>query len=163
MVVCEICIFGDFVLWMVCVLIEEIDDGVWVFVVDFVEIVEFFGRVGVVVLQIGVVFCVFSYNIDGDIGYVLNLVLIEVCGELVLIGEGCFFVFGLWYDVLCYFWVCVEGIDFDGEVVVLEGEGLFVQVLQYEIDYFDGKLFLLWFDFEMCKIVMCEVCESFWF
>lgn len=81
MAVREIRIFGDPVLRTVCAPIEEIDDGVRALVADLVDTVELPGRAGVAAPQIGVALRAFSYNIDGDIGYVLNPVLTEVRGE----------------------------------------------------------------------------------
>lgn len=163
MTVREIRIFGDPVLRAVCAPIEEIDDGVRALVTDLVETVELPGRAGVAAPQIGVALRAFSYNIDGDVGYVLNPVLAEVRGEPEPTGEGCLSVPGLWHDAQRYPWARVEGIDLDGEAVVLEGEGLLAQALQHETDHLDGKLFLSRLDAETRKRAMREVRESSWF
>ena len=163
MAVREIRIFGDPVLRSVCAPIEEIDDGVRALVTDLVDTVELPGRAGVAAPQIGVALRAFSYNIDGDIGYVLNPVLTEVRGEPQPTGEGCLSVPGLWHDAQRYPWARVEGIDLDGEPVVLEGEGLLAQALQHETDHLDGKLFLTRLDPETRKVAMREVRESAWF
>ncbi|MFB8190973.1 peptide deformylase [Microbacterium sp. NPDC055988] len=159
----EIRIFGDPVLRSVCAPIDEIDDGVRALVADLVDTVELPGRAGVAAPQIGVALRAFSYNIDGDIGYVLNPVLTEVRGEPQPTGEGCLSVPGLWHDAQRYPWARVEGIDLDGEPVVLEGEGLLAQALQHETDHLDGKLFLTRLDPETRKVAMREVRESAWF
>lgn len=159
----EIRIFGDPVLRTVCAPIEEIDEGVRALVTDLVDTVELPGRAGVAAPQIGVALRAFSYNIDGDIGYVLNPVLTEVRGEPEPTGEGCLSVPGLWHDALRYPWARVEGIDLDGNAVVLEGEGLLAQALQHETDHLDGKLFLTRLDAETRKVAMREVRESAWF
>lgn len=163
MTVREIRIFGDPVLRTVCAPIEEIDDGVRALVADLIETVELPGRAGVAAPQIGVALRAFSYNIDGDIGYVLNPVLTEVRGEPQPTGEGCLSVPGLWHDAQRYPWARVEGIDLDGDAVVLEGEGLLAQALQHETDHLDGKLFLTRLDPETRKTAMREVRESSWF
>ncbi|MCK8477965.1 MULTISPECIES: peptide deformylase [Microbacterium] len=159
----EIRIFGDPVLRTVCAPIEEIDEGVRALVTDLVDTVELPGRAGVAAPQIGVALRAFSYNIDGDIGYVLNPVLTEVRGEPEPTGEGCLSVPGLWHDALRHPWARVEGIDLDGNAVVLEGEGLLAQALQHETDHLDGKLFLTRLDAETRKVAMREVRESAWF
>ncbi|MFE7198562.1 peptide deformylase [Microbacterium oxydans] len=163
MAVREIRIFGDPVLRTVCAPIEEIDDGVRALVADLVDTVELPGRAGVAAPQIGVALRAFSYNIDGDIGYVLNPVLTEVRGEPEPTGEGCLSVPGLWHDAQRHPWARVEGIDLDGNPVILEGEGLLAQALQHETDHLDGKLFLTRLDPETRKIAMREVRESSWF
>ena len=57
----------------------------------------------------------------------------------------------------------VEGIDLDGEPVVLEGSGLMAQALQHETDHLDGKLYLTRLDAETRKRAMREIRESAWF
>lgn len=87
MAVREIRVFGDPVLRSVCAPIDAVDDGVRALVADLIDTVELPGRAGVAAPQIGVALRAFSYNIDGDIGYVLNPVLTEVRGEPVPTGR----------------------------------------------------------------------------
>ena len=159
----EIRIFGDPVLRTVCAEITEIDDGVRALVEDLLDSVKVPGRAGVAAPQIGVPLRAFSYNIDGDIGYVLNPVLVEVRGDVVPTGEGCLSVPGLWHDALRHPWARVEGIDLDGKPVVLEGEGLMAQALQHETDHLDGKVYLSRLAPETRRIAMRQVRESDWF
>ena len=163
MAVREIRVFGDPVLRTVCTPIDVIDDGVRALVQDLLDSVRLPGRAGVAAPQIGVALRAFSYNIDGDIGYVLNPVLTEVRGELEPTGEGCLSVPGLWHDALRHPWARVEGIDLDGEPVVLEGEGLLAQMLQHETDHLDGKVYLARLAPETRREAMRQVRESDWF
>ena len=163
MAVREIRVFGDPVLRTVCTPIEQIDEGVRALVTDLIDSVELPGRAGVAAPQIGVAQRAFSYNIDGDIGYVLNPVLTEVRGEPEPTGEGCLSVPGLWHDALRHPWARVEGIDLDGNAVILEGEGLLAQALQHETDHLDGKLYLTRLSSEDRKIAMRQIRESDWF
>ncbi len=163
MAVRTIRLFGDPVLRSVCEPIDEIDDGVRALVQDLVDSVELPGRAGVAAPQIGVGVRAFSYNIEGEIGYVLNPVLVEVRGEPVPTGEGCLSVPGLWHDAMRHPWARVEGIDLDGNPVVLEGEGLLAQALQHETDHLDGKLYLDRLTPETRRIAMRQVRESDWF
>ncbi|QTV80942.1 peptide deformylase [Microbacterium sp. NIBRBAC000506063] len=163
MTVREIRLFGDPVLRTVCTPIGDIDDGVRALVQDLLDSVELPGRAGVAAPQIGVALRAFSYNIDGDIGYVLNPELVEVRGDPVPTGEGCLSVPGLWHDALRHPWARVEGIDLDGNPVVLEGEGLLAQALQHETDHLDGKVYLSRLAPETRRQAMREVRESSWF
>jgi len=156
-------IFGDPVLRARSAPIEKIDDGVRALVKDLVDTVELPGRAGVAAPQIGVGLRAFSYNIDGDIGYILNPVLVEVSGEPELVGEGCLSVPGLWHDAVRHPRATVTGIDLDGNEVRLEGEGLLAQALQHETDHLDGKLFLDRLPSETRRIAMREIRESDWF
>lgn len=162
MAVRSIRVFGDPVLTSPSAPIDEIDDGVRALVRDLLDTVELPGRAGLAAPQIGVGLRAFSYNVDGEIGYVLNPVL-EVSGEPEAIGEGCLSVPGLWHDAVRHPWARVTGIDVDGNEVVLEGEGLMAQALQHETDHLDGMLYLKRLTPEERKIAMREIRESAWF
>lgn len=163
MTVRSIRIFGDPVLRAVSVPVVDINDGVRALVQDLIDTVELPGRAGVAAPQIGVGLRAFSYNIDGDIGYVLNPVLVEVSGEPIAIGEGCLSVPGLWHDTVRYPHAKVVGIDLEGREVVLEGDGLFAQALQHETDHLEGMLYLERLAPETRRVAMRQVRESSWF
>lgn len=163
MAVRDIRLFGDPVLKSRSSEIGEIDDSVRALVRDLLDTVEPPGRAGVAAPQIGVGLRAFSYNIDGDIGYILNPVLVEVRGEPAPVDEGCLSVPGLWHPALRYPWARVEGIDLEGQPVILEGEGLLAQALQHETDHLDGMLYLERLTPERRRIAMREVRESAWF
>ncbi|MET0735892.1 MAG: peptide deformylase [Microbacterium sp.] len=163
MAVRPIRIFGDPVLRAVSAPVGAVDEGVRALVQDLVDTVALPGRAGVAAPQIGVGLRAFSYNIDGDIGYVLNPVLVEVSGEPEPIGEGCLSVPGLWHEAIRYPRATVVGTDLDGHEVVLEGEGLLAQALQHESDHLDGTLFLDRLAPETRRVAMREIRESDWF
>lgn len=162
MAVRTIRVFGDPVLTSVSAPIEQIDDGVRALVRDLLDTVELPGRAGVAAPQIGVGLRAFSYNVDGEVGYILNPVL-EVAGEPEPVGEGCLSVPGLWHDAVRHPWARVVGIDLDGQELVLEGEGLMAQALQHETDHLDGTLYLKRLTPEERRIAMREIRESDWF
>lgn len=163
MTVRPIRVFGDPVLRSPSATIDTVDDGIRALVQDLLDTVALPGRAGVAAPQIGVGLRAFSYNIDGDIGYVLNPVLVEVSGEPEEVGEGCLSVPGLWHDTVRYPYAKVVGTDLDGNDVVLEGEGLMAQALQHETDHLDGKLYLDRLTPERRRVAMREVRESSWF
>ena len=163
MAVREIRLYPDPVLRTVCAPVDEIDDGVRALIADLIDTVALPGRAGVAANQIGVALRAFSYNIDGEIGYVINPVLTEVRGDAVPTGEGCLSVPGLWHDTPRHPWARVEGIDLDGAPVVLEGEGLLAQALQHETDHLDGRVYLNRLEGETRRAAMRQVRESDWF
>ncbi|WP_309066361.1 peptide deformylase [Microbacterium sp.] len=163
MAVREIRLYGDPVLRTVCASVDEIDDGVRALVTDLIDTVKLPGRAGVAANQIGVALRAFSYNIDGDVGYVINPVLTEVRGEPQPTGEGCLSVPGLWHETPRHPWARVEGIDLDGNTVVIEGEGLLAQALQHETDHLAGKVYLSRLEGDTRKLAMRQVRESDWF
>jgi peptide deformylase len=162
MTVRSIRVFGDPVLRSASAPVADIDEGVRALVRDLLDTVALPGRAGVAAPQIGVGLRAFSYNVDGEIGYVLNPVL-EVGGEPDAIGEGCLSVPGLWHDTVRHPWARVTGIDLEGNEVVLEGEGLMAQALQHETYHLDGMLYLSRLTPEERRVAMREIRESDWF
>jgi len=163
MAVRPIRLFGDPVLRAPAAAVGEIDEGVRALVRDLLDTVALPGRAGVAAPQIGVGVRAFSYNVDGEIGYILNPRIVELTGEPAPTGEGCLSVPGLWHDALRYPHAKVVGIDLDGQELVLEGDGLFAQALQHETDHLDGMLYLERLDPAARRVAMREVRESDWF
>lgn len=143
--------------------IGTIDDRVRGLVEDLLDSVRPPGRAGVAASQIGVNLRAFSYNVDGEIGYILNPVLAETRGEPELVDEGCLSVPGLWYPTPRYPFARVTGIDLDGKPVEVSGTGVLAQALQHETDHLNGMLYLDRLGKEHRRAAMKEVRESSWF
>lgn len=163
MAVREIRLFGDPVLRSATDTIVTVDDSVHALVRDLLDTVEVPGRAGVAANQIGVSRRAFSYNIDGNIGYILNPVLVEVRGEPVLVEEACLSVPGFGYPRRRYPWARVTGIDLDGQPITVEGDGLMGQALQHETDHLDGRVYVEGLEPEMKRRAMRDIRESPWF
>ena len=159
----EIRLYGDPVLRTPCAEIETIDEGIRALVQDLLDSVALPGRAGVAAPQIGVGLRAFSYNVHGEIGYILNPRIVELRGEPQPTGEGCLSVPNLWHDAQRHPYARAEGIDLDGEPVVLEGEGLMAQMLQHETDHLDGVVYLQRLSKEERAKAMKAVRESDWF
>lgn len=159
----QIRIFGDPVLRSTCDPVTPNDPRVAVLVEDLLETVQVPGRAGVAANQIGVGLRAFSYNIDGDVGYILNPVLESVSGEPELVDEGCLSVPGFYFPRLRYPHARVTGIDLKGETVVLEGDGLMAQALQHETDHLDGHLFIEGLEPAVKREAMRAIRESSWY
>lgn len=143
MAVREIRVIGDPVLRTPTDWITQIDEKVESLVADLLETVDMDGRAGLAAPQIGVGLRAFSWNIDGEIGYVLNPKLVEVSSEEFQDGdEGCLSVPGLWYPTERAWYARVEGIDLSGNEVVVEGEELMARALQHETDHLEGMLYI---------------------
>ena len=85
-------IIGDPVLRTVCDPITEITPNVKALVEDLLEGVDMEGRAGLAANQIGVSLRAFSWNIDGEIGYVLNPRIVALSEDEYQDGdEGCRF------------------------------------------------------------------------
>lgn len=143
MAIRDIRIIGDPVLRTACDWIDDIDQRVKALVDDLLETVDMDGRAGLAANQIGVGLRAFSWNIDGDIGYVLNPKLVEVSTEEAQDGEeGCLSVPKLWFPTERAWYARVEGIDLDGKPVIVEGDGLMARCLQHETDHLEGLLYI---------------------
>jgi peptide deformylase len=158
----QIRIFGDPALRTVSDPIRPEDD-VTGLVEDLIDTVKAPGRAGVAAPQIGVNQRAFSYNVDGEVGYVINPVLVEVSGEPELVDEGCLSVPGFYFPRLRYPFARVTGIDLDGAPVELSGTGVMAQALQHETDHLDGKLYIEGLDKEAKREAMRQIRNAPWF
>ncbi|MBD3688975.1 peptide deformylase [Nanchangia anserum] len=139
----DIRIIGDPVLRTACEPITEIDAAVKQLVEDLLETVDDEGRAGLAANQIGVSLRAFSWNIDGEIDYILNPVLVEVSEDEYQDGdEGCLSVPGLFFPTERGWYARAEGIDLDGKKKIVEGEELMGRCIQHECDHLDGHLYL---------------------
>ncbi|HYH25914.1 MAG TPA: peptide deformylase, partial [Blastococcus sp.] len=111
-------------------------------VTDLEDTVREPGRAGVAAPQIGVGLRLFSYNVDGVIGHLVNPVITERSEETQDDDEGCLSIPGLYAPTVRAMHCVAEGFDVHGAPLRLEGTGLMARCLQHEVDHLDGKLFL---------------------
>lgn len=156
-------LFGDPVLKTPTADIVSIDAGIRSLVNDLIDTVTIPGRAGVAATQIGVGLRAFSYNIHGEIGYILNPRLVEVSGEPELLEEGCLSVPELWFATMRYPFARVSGVDLEGTPIELSGTGLMAQALQHETDHLDGFLYIDKLDPLLRREAMKQIRESPWF
>ena len=148
-------IVGDPVLRTPCSPIDEITPGVKALVEDLVENVDMDGRAGLAANQIGVSLRAFSWNIEGEIGYILNPVIVELSDDEFQDGEeGCLSVPDLWFPTKRALYARAEGVDLDGRKKAVEGEGLMGRCIQHEVDHLDGCLYIDRLDRETRKKAM---------
>lgn len=163
MAVREIRLYGDPVLRTECLSVGEITTGIRELVQDLLDTTQLPGRAGVAAPQIGVNLRVFSYNVHGELGYLINPKIVELSGELLELDEGCLSVPGLWEKTPRYQNATAEGLNLDGETVRVSGSGLLAQALQHECDHLDGKVYLDRLSPENRKTAMRKLRETDWF
>ena len=163
MTVRDIRLFGDPVLKTVSDPISNFDDKTKALIEDLLDTTKLPGRAGVAAPQIGVNLRAFSFNVNGQVGYVINPVLVEVSGEKQLVDEGCLSVPELWHKTPRYEFAKAVGIDLDGNPVELEGTGLMAQMLQHECDHLDGLVYLDRLEDDERKEAMRSLRASNWF
>jgi peptide deformylase len=159
----QIRLFGDPVLRSVCDPITPGDPKAERLIADLIDTVKIPGRAGVAANQIGVGQRAFSFNVDGDVGYIINPVLVELSGEPELVDEGCLSVPGFYFLRKRFPFARVEGIDLDGNPVELSGFGLMGQALQHETDHLDGHLFIEGLEPAVKREAMRAIRESSWY
>lgn len=163
MTVRQIRVFGDPVLRTVSDPILAEDKSAAGLIEDLIDTVKVPGRAGVAAPQIGVNLRAFSYNIDGEVGYIINPVLVEVSGEPELLDEGCLSVPGFYFLRMRHPFARVRGVDLAGSPIEVSGDGLLAQALQHETDHLDGKLFIEGLDKDHKREAMGLIRNSDWF
>jgi peptide deformylase len=109
---------------------------------DMDETMENVEGAGLAAPQVGVGLRVFTFQIDGQRGHIVNPVL-ELSDDLQDDRvEGCLSIPGLGYPVSRRRWTRATGVDMDGNPVVVEGEGMLARCLQHETDHLDGILYI---------------------
>lgn len=160
MAIREIRVTGDPVLRTPCEPIGDIDNSVRVLIQDLEQTVDADGRAGLAANQIGVSLRAFAWNIDEEIGHIINPVIVELSEETQDGDEGCLSVPGLWYPCERSMYARAEGINVEGEAVVVEGEEIWARLIQHEVDHLDGKLYLDRLQRDVRKAAMRELRES---
>ncbi|GAB3275286.1 peptide deformylase [Parasphingorhabdus pacifica] len=134
--------FGDPVLRSTADPVTTFDDGVRALVTDLLDTVDQPGHAGVAAPQIGVGTRAFSYNVDGEIGYVLNPRIVELSDEQQVDTEGCLSVPELGFETTRAAHAVVSGVDLRNEPVTVSGSGLMARCLQHEVDHLDGIVYI---------------------
>ena len=162
MTVREIRLFGDPILRSPTAEVRDFD-SVAGLVQDLLDTTALPGRAGVAATQIGVGMAVFSYNVDGKIGYLINPEIVKVEGEPVLMEEGCLSVPGLWHKTPRHPKATARGYQLDGSVIEVSGEGLMAQALQHECDHLKGMLYLDRLEKEERRLAFANLRQQTWF
>ena len=162
MTVREIRLFGDPVLKSVTEQVKDFE-SVKGLVQDLLDTTALPGRAGVAATQIGVGLAVFSYNVNGKIGYLINPEIVGVEGESTLMEEGCLSVPGLWHKTPRFPKATARGYQLDGSIVEISGEGLMAQALQHECDHLNGLLYLDRLEKEERRLAFANLRQQSWF
>jgi peptide deformylase len=142
MVVRELRYFGDPVLKTVCDPVTRFGKSIESLVKDLLDGVKLPGRAGLAAPQIGVSLRVFSYDVEGLTGYVINPEIVELSEETHEIDEGCLSVPELRFPTVRAKHALVRGVDVHNEPIEVEGTGVLAQALQHETDHLEGMLYL---------------------
>ena len=141
MTVLPLRLLGDPVLRTACDPVTRFGEATGRLVDDLMETVLLPGRAGLAAPQVGISLAVFSYNVDGQHGYVINPLVVETTGEYDG-PEGCLSIPGLTADTRRAMQTVVTGVDRHGDPVTVAGTGELSRALQHETDHLRGVLFI---------------------
>jgi peptide deformylase len=108
---------------------------------DLIDTVQQPGRAGLAASQIGSGLAAFAYNVDGQLGYVINPRIVELQGDQLGL-EACLSVPGIWAERRRAATAVVEGLNLRREPVLVTGTGELARCLQHETDHLHGELFI---------------------
>ena len=122
--------------------VEKIDDRILTILDDMVDTMYDKDGVGLAAPQIGILKRLVVIDVDGENLYkMINPRIIKQSGEEID-EEGCLSVPEKRGEVARPSKVTAEYTDINGELKVLEGEGLLARCICHEIDHLDGILFI---------------------
>ncbi len=155
-------IYGDPVLRTPAERVVEFDEQAQRLVDDLIDTMHDEGGSGMAAPQIGASRRVFVYDIDGEIGHLINPKLTFPDDALQAGPEGCLSIPGLRYDTTRYLNVVAHGVDVYGGLHRLVGTGLLARCIQHEIDHLDGILFLDRLDEASRTAALAEIAAADW-
>lgn len=122
--------------------VEDINDRIKILVEDMIETMYEAEGVGLAAPQIGVLKRILVIDIYDETGVkvLINPEIIEAEGKY-LDAEGCLSIPGVSGVVERPERIKVQGLNLEGENIVIEGEGLLCRALCHEIDHLNGILF----------------------
>jgi len=134
-------VLGDPVLRTPCDRVLRFDGALDRLVQDLLDTVQVPGRAGLAANQIGSSLAVFSYNLDGQLGYVINPEVTEASGSQDG-PEACLSIPGVSAIRPRAAYAVVTGVDLRQQPVVVAGTGELARCLQHETDHLRGKLYI---------------------
>ncbi len=116
---------------------------------------------GLAAPQIGVGLRVFAYNVEDEVGHLVNPSLTLSTEEQFGL-EGCLSMPDLQFDCRRALRVVAKGYNMYGDAVVIEGSDLLARCIQHETDHLDGVLFIDRLDPATRKLAMKAIREADW-
>lgn len=155
-------LFGDPVLTTPALEVTTFDKELRQLVADLTATMQEAPGVGLAAPQIGVSLRVFTYDVDDEVGHLINPVL-DLSDEEQDGPEGCLSIPGLTFDTKRAMSVVAKGMNMYGEPVTIIGSDLMARCVQHETDHLDGVMFIDRLDAEARKEAMKAIRETEWF
>ncbi len=155
-------LFGDPVLTSPAKPVTTFDKELRKLVKDLTETMQDAPGASLAAPQIGVPLRVFTWDVDDEVGHLVNPVL-DLSDELQDGEEGCLSFPELRYNTPRAMRAVAKGFNMYGDPVVIEGSEFLARALQHETDHLDGILFIDRLNEEDRKAAMKEIRNSEWF
>jgi peptide deformylase len=155
-------LFGDPVLVTPASPVIDFDKELRTLVADLTQTMLDAPGAGLAAPQIGVPLRVFVWDIDDELGHLINPSL-DLSEEMQDGEEGCLSFPALSYETPRAMRAVAKGWNMHGEPITVEGTELLARCLQHETDHLDGIVFIDRLSPEERKIAMKEIRESEWF
>jgi len=137
----EIRFFGDPVLTTPASLVVDFDKELRVLVQDLTDTMIDAPGAGLAAPQIGVSLRVFVWDVDEELGHLINPVL-TLSEEMQDGEEGCLSFPEIRYETPRAMRAVAKGFNMYGEPITVEGSEFLARALQHETDHLDGILFI---------------------
>ena len=158
----EIRYFGDPILTTPASLVTDFDKELRILVRDLTDTMLDAPGAGLAAPQIGVGLRVFVWDVDEELGHLINPVL-TLSEEMQEGEEGCLSFPELRYSTPRAMRAVAKGFNMYGEPISVEGSEFLARALQHETDHLNGILFIDKLSSEVRKLAMKEIRETDWF
>jgi peptide deformylase len=154
-------VFGDPVLRRAATPVTEIDGALVKLVDAMYDTMYDAPGVGLAAPQVGVQKRFFVYDVNDDTGphVVFNPEIVEAAGEWAY-EEGCLSLPGLSFELVRPKVVTIQGMDIDGNEILIKGDELLGRVFLHELDHLDGVLLIDRLEGEERKRALRELREQ---
>ena len=155
-------LFGDPVLVTPASVVIDFDKELRNLVADLTETMLDSPGAGLAAPQIGVSLRVFVWDVDDELGHLINPTL-DLSDEIQDGEEGCLSFPDLRYPTPRAMRVVAKGFNMHGDPITVEGSEFLARAIQHETDHLDGIVFIDRLTTSDRKLAMKEIRESEWF
>ena len=155
-------LFGDPVLLTPAANVVDFDKELRNLVADLTDTMLEAPGAGLAAPQIGVSLRVFVWDVDDELGHLINPTL-DLSDDLQDGEEGCLSFPDLRYPTPRAMRVVAKGFNMHGDPITVEGSELLARAIQHETDHLDGIVFIDRLSSADRKLAMRQIRESEWF
>ena len=155
-------LFGDPVLVTPAAPVVDFDKELRNLVADLTDTMIEAPGAGLAAPQIGASLRVFVWDVDDELGHLINPTL-DLSDELQDGEEGCLSFPALRYQTPRAMRVVAKGFNMYGDPVIVEGSEFLARAIQHETDHLDGIVFIDRLATADRKLAMKQIRESEWF